>query len=198
MGVTVRLVYGFASLGGPLGLILAGLLIVGHIPALFLALAAWLMLPVVIAVSAFRNRRKLEVGRNQVLWSAVGLIVGIIVGFSLFLGFLYAFPWFVLAVILLATGSFTRSLLEVRRDWPRVSPRTQKFVRNLLMVNIPTSVFLFSYLILVFPHINSILGVLLAYTVYVIPNGLVFAKRIRELISSRPAPDGGPGAKTRD
>lgn len=156
------------------------------------------MVPVGIAVLAFRNRRKLELGRNQVLWSAVGLIVGVIVGFSLFLGFLYAFQWFVLAVILLGAGSLTRSFLEVRRDWPRVSSPTRKFVRTLLMVNIPTSAFLFSYLIIVFPHINSILGVLLAYAAYVIPNGFVFAKRIRELMSSRPAPDCGPSDRIRD
>jgi len=198
MGVILRLVYRFASLGGAFGLILAGLLIVGPIPALFLALAAWLIVPLAIALLAFRNRRKLKVERNQVLWSAVGLIVGIIVGFSLFLGFLYAFQWFVLAVILLCAGSLTRSFLEVRRDWPRVSPPTRKFARNLLMVNIPTSAFLLSYLIIVFPHINSILGVLLAYTAYVIPNGLVFAKRIRELMSSRPAPDVGSSDKNRD
>jgi hypothetical protein len=191
-------VYGFTSLGGPFGLILAGLLIVGPIPVLFLALAAWLIVPVGIAVLAFRNRRKLEFGRNQVLWSAVGLIGGVIVGFSLFLGFLYAFQWFVLAVILLGAGSLTRSFLEVRRDWPRVSPPTRKFVRTLLMVNIPTSAFLFSYLIIVFPRINSILGVLLAYVAYVIPNGFVFAKRIRELMSSRPAPDCGSSDRIRD
>lgn len=198
MRAILRLVYRFASLGGPFGLILAGLLIVGPIPALFLALAAWLMLPVIIALLAFRNRRKLEVERNQVVWSVIGLIVGIIVGFSLFLGFLYAFQWFVLAVILLGAGSLTRSFLEVRRDWPRVSSPTRKFLRNLLIVNIPTSAFLFSYLLIVFPHVNSILGVLLAYTAYAIPNGLVATKRIRELMSSRPAPDVESSDKHRD
>ena len=115
-GFVLRLVYRFASLGGPFGLILGGLLTAGLIPALFLALAAWLIMSVIIGVLAFRNRSKLDVGRTHVLWSALGLTVGIIVGFSLFLGFLYAFQWFVLAVILLGVGSLTKSFLEMRRD----------------------------------------------------------------------------------
>lgn len=188
-------VYFFARFAILLGWISAILSIVGPEPALLVVLGLWLLLRVIVFTLMFR-KRVLQFDRNHAQWAAIGLGIGFAAGFVGLFGVIYAlqyaFEWFILAAIIVTAIFFTRSFLEIRQEWPRTSPPTRRFVRNLLMVNVPTIAFLISYLFIVFRRNNGLLPLAIALVVYVIPNGVVFAKRFKELISSRSASGGKP------
>ena len=201
--------YGFVSFGASLGLTAAILSIIRPEPVLPVALGLWLLLMVMVFRPAFRKGVSPADG-NHTKWAAFGLGIGFAAGFAGLFGILYAsvylatpfvwlilyafpyaFEWLILAFIIVGLSLLTRTFLLMRQEWPRTSPLTRRFVRNLLTVNVPTSAFLISYLFTVFPRMNSILALSLAYMVYAIPNGIVFAKRFKELISSRTPSNGG-------
>ncbi len=199
--------YAFASFGTSLGLTVAILSIIRPEPVLPVALGLWLLLVVMVFRPAFR-KGVLSADSNHAKWAAFGLGLGFAAGFAGLFGVQYAFPYpfvglilyalpygfegLILPFIIVGLSLLTRSFLQMRQEWPQTSPATRRFVRNLLMVNVPTITFLISYLFIVFPHTNSLLALSLANIVYVIPNGIVFAKRFKELISSRSASDGKP------
>ena len=208
MGSSQRsIVYGVVGFGASLGLIAAILSIIGPGPVLLVPLGLWLLLVVRVLRPAFR-KGVLSADSNRAKWAAFGLGIGFALGFAGLFAVLYAFPyavaglilyaflygfeWLILIFIIAGLILLTRSFLQMRQEWPRTSPPTRRFVRNLLMVNVPTIAFLISYLFIVFPHTNSLLALSLAYIVYAIPNGVVFAKRFKELLSSRSLPNGEP------
>lgn len=189
------IIYFFARLAIPLGLISAILSIVGHEPALLVVLGLWLLLTIVVFTLMFR-KRVLQFDKYHAHWAAIGLGIGFAAGFAGFFGVIYALhyasEWFILAAIAVTVFYFTWSFMEIRHEWPRTSSPAKRFLRNLVMVNIPTSAFLISYLFIFFPRNNNFLSLLIAVLVYIVPNGIIFAKRFKELMSSRSPSSGEP------
>ncbi len=182
-------VWGFAGFGLVLGFISAGLVFGGPILILLAALGLWLLMLIMIALLGYRNRTKAQLRRHHAYQAALGVGCGFAASF---LGILDASAWLVLIAIVLSIGVVGYRLLHMGHYWSQLSPPMRRFMKTILLVNVPTVGFLLSYLFIVVPLINNPWAIPLAFILYLIPNSIAVTKAFMEFRSSLYAPKDPP------